>query len=191
MYSTVLCPLKVKLENKHKFWTEQRLSLCKYEVGRQIMTGRICWLNGPIAGNPNDIQIFHDCLRQRVEENEKILTSNIHTPSAFFSHPRNQNWDEQCAASRCYAFQNKLDSNLKSFGALQHKFYHDRPLETHGVFFRTAAMISELMRQRNERVEQLNKIYALFHMGASSVFQLTPFTPNLLDEIWHESFAYC
>ena len=48
------------------------------------MTGRICWLNGPIAGNPNDIQIFHDCLRQRVEENEKILTSNIHTPSAFF-----------------------------------------------------------------------------------------------------------
>ena len=45
----------------------------KYEMGVCIHTGHIVWINGPYkAGEMNDLQVFQDDLRNRLDENELV-----------------------------------------------------------------------------------------------------------------------
>ena len=53
----------------HKF----KRSALRYEIALSILTGDICWINGPYeAGSWSDIKIFRDSLMSHLEKGERV-----------------------------------------------------------------------------------------------------------------------
>lgn len=44
-----------------------------YELGNNIWTGDLCWINGPL---PPDLEVFRSALKLRLEENEWVKTDD-------------------------------------------------------------------------------------------------------------------
>lgn len=159
MIKIVTCPIKIRSDHPRSWCWLNVNNAVQYEVGRHISTGRICWLNGPYDGSCRHPGIFRHRLKPLLDENEKVLS--IHSVDARqCSHPRNQTYNEERQAERCYRLQESLTKKLKSFGATSNQYFHPNHLETHGHVFKTAAMISDLLHKKEEQAIQLTRVFS-------------------------------
>ena len=110
--------------SSHKY---KKKSALRYEVGLCILTGDICWINGPFkAGENNDLGIFvkpgglRDVLRSH---SEVTIADNLYKghKEASYKNKGNKKWRKQ--KGRVLARHESVNSRLKAFGRLDSSFY--------------------------------------------------------------------
>ena len=131
--------------SSHKFGKKAGL---RYELAIAILSGEICWYNGPFpCGLYNDWKIFNECgLRTYLEKHERVEADNGYsagdpevckTPGGCF-HPASK----KKMQNRMMARQETLNTRLKNFGILRQRFRHK--LEDHGDVFRAILVIVQI-----------------------------------------------
>ena len=100
----------------------------RYEMGVNIQTGHICWLNGPYpAGEYNDLEIFQLNLKGLLASNERVETDAIYQddscriPNDFEGHLP---WAVQKAQAR--ARHETINGSFKSFSILSEPFRNSK-----------------------------------------------------------------
>lgn len=136
------------------FWSYKfRKCGLRYEVGICILTGHICWLNGPYApGIWNDDMIFGDALVHELEEGERVEADNGyrgHAPEyvrcpASISNPPEQEEMQKKVRGR----HETCNKRLKQWKILRDEYRHN--IEDHGAVFRAIAVLTQLSLEHGE-----------------------------------------
>jgi len=133
-------------------------SALRYELGVDIMTGFLVWIQGPYpAGAWNDIKIFNHCLAHFLEPGERVEADNgyqghpdkIKCPKNAYNPPENLGMQ-----GRVRSRHETLNGRLKNWGILQQIFRHD--ISHHGDVFRACAVITQLMLENGEPLFQVD-----------------------------------
>lgn len=119
----------------------------RYELALCILTGDICWTNGPFpCGIKNDWAIFQESLLHYLDENERVEADDgysagdpefVRTPSGIH-HPR----DYQVIRNRVMARQETINGRNKYWAALTKPFRHS--IEKHQTVFRAVCVLVQL-----------------------------------------------
>lgn len=131
--------------NSYKF----KYSGLRYEVGNNIRTGDLCWINGPFpAGDWPDIEIFRLSLKHLLGENERVETDDgyIGEDPCVTKCPGGTRYmeDERWHNKRS-SVRNKgetVNHRLKTFQVLGGTFRHE--IEKHSMCFRACAVFVQL-----------------------------------------------
>ncbi|KAL9183038.1 hypothetical protein ACHAXT_004825 [Thalassiosira profunda] len=116
----------------------------RYEVGLNIRTGDICWINGPFkAGTCTDPKIFEEGLNLELAEGELVHADKAYRHLRRCSTPYDQAFRyERQQSSVVRARHETVNKRLKDFKALSTAFRH--PLSKHGDVFRAAGVCVQL-----------------------------------------------
>lgn len=125
----------------------------RYEIALCILTGEICWVNGPWpCGLYNDWKIFNECgLRSFLEEHERVEADNgykagdpevVKTPNGVF-HPE----EKKEIRNRVRARQETVNSRFKNWKILSERFRHK--IEDHSKVFNSIAVITQFELKYN------------------------------------------
>ena len=127
----------------------------RYEVGISILSGDICWINGPYeAGRWNDISIFRDSLMSHLDDSERVEADDgyigehpkhIKCPKGFANKAENE-FMQQRVRNR----QETVNKRLKQFGILKQVYRHSIP--NHGDVFRACAVLTQLAINDGDRL---------------------------------------
>ena len=122
-------------------------SALRYEIALSILTGDICWINGPYeAGSWPDIKIFRDSLMSHLEKGERVEADDgyigehpqhVKCPRGFCNEETTEYMQQ-----RCRNRQETVNKRLKQFGCLKQRYRHD--LRLHGEVFRACAVLTQL-----------------------------------------------
>ena len=126
----------------------------RYEVALNILTGQICWINGPFAcGKYNDWTIFSKHgLMDNLELNERVEADEIYkagdpkytkTPRSCF-HKKEKKEMRQKIMGR----QETINKRNKQWGATSKIFQHT--MAKHSMVFRAVMVITELIIENGE-----------------------------------------
>ena len=137
-----------RIWSSHKFGKKAGV---RYEVALGILSGDICWINGPFpCGLYNDWKIFSQCgLRSCLEEHERVEADRGYadsdpefckTPDGCF-HPL----EKRAMRNRLMGRQETVFSRFKSFAILKNTFrVKAKNLEMHGEIFSAIAVIIQM-----------------------------------------------
>ena len=120
----------------------------RYEVGLVILTGTICWINGPFpCGVMNDLQIFKQCgLLHQLDEGERVEADDgykgldpefIKTPSGIH-HPEQR----KVVRNRVMARQETVNARNKQWGILSQIFRYS--MEKHQIVFWAICVLTQI-----------------------------------------------
>jgi hypothetical protein len=115
----------------------------KYEIGVCILTGWICWFNGPFpAGNP-DITISRLGICNYLESQEKILADGGYRDgSLHHDTPTGKHNLGQRMRSLCRARHETINGRIKSFRVTSTKFRHK--IEKHQTCFHAILVMTQI-----------------------------------------------
>lgn len=126
----------------------------RYEVGLCIITGEICWWNGPFApGIWNDEMIFKHALATNLEHGERCETDKGYRGSAphFVKCPGGVEEDPDPAVkamkSRVRNRQETVNKRFKNWGILVTPFRHHVP--DHQTVFGAIVVLTQLSLKYN------------------------------------------
>eukprot|EP00557_Chaetoceros_sp_GSL56_P006075 CAMPEP_0176492108 /NCGR_PEP_ID=MMETSP0200_2-20121128/8797_1 /TAXON_ID=947934 /ORGANISM="Chaetoceros sp., Strain GSL56" /LENGTH=259 /DNA_ID=CAMNT_0017889597 /DNA_START=26 /DNA_END=802 /DNA_ORIENTATION=+ len=99
----------------------------RYEVGLNIQTGCICWINGPFApGVWNDLQIFRLTLKTRLPPGEKVEADDGYRGDERVSTPMDaQNMHESLMKDNARGRHETVNRRFKQFNCLSQVFRHE------------------------------------------------------------------
>lgn len=120
----------------------------RYELGLGILSGDICWVNGPFpCGLFPDWKIFNECgLRSYLEEHERVEADRGYrfgdpevckTPGSVF-HAK----EKKKVRRRVMARQEALNARLKNYKILEESFRHK--MEDHQFVFHAILVITQI-----------------------------------------------
>jgi hypothetical protein len=121
-------------------------SALRYELGVDILAGRLVWIQGPYpAGKWPDIKIFNAVLSHFLELGERVEADDgyrghadkIKCPQNDANPPENL-----VMQGRARARHETLNGRLKNWGILSQVFRHD--ILCHGEVFRACAVVTQL-----------------------------------------------
>lgn len=115
----------------------------RYEVGLNIQTGWICWVQGPFAPGPwSDIKIFRGWLKWKLSPRERVEADNGYRGD-FRAVCPNQcgNLEEYRMKMNARARHETVNRRLKQFNCLKY-FRHDK--QSHVHCFNAIAVITQL-----------------------------------------------
>ena len=119
----------------------------RYEVGISILSGDICWINGPYeAGTWPDISIFRDSLMSHLDDSERVEADDGY----IGEHPKHVKFPKGFANKAETEFmqqrvrnrQETVNKRFKQFGILKQRYRHSIPC--HGDVFRACAVLTQL-----------------------------------------------
>jgi hypothetical protein len=135
------------------FWSYKfKKSGVRYEVGLCILTGDICWWNGPYEpGIWNDGMIFEDALKLNLEFGERCETDAGYRGSApeFVKCPGGV-WGESAKREmqqKVRSRQETVNERLKNWGILTTPYRHD--LRKHQTVFAAVITLLQLSLEHN------------------------------------------
>ncbi len=127
-------------------------SALRYELGVDILTGNLVWIQGPYpAGKYTDITIFNKVLRNFLEPGERIKANE-----GYRSHPDKIKCpgndanpaENRGMQGRVRACHKMLNGRLKNWGILSQVFCHN--IMRHGDVFRACAVVTQFTVQNGE-----------------------------------------
>ena len=134
-----------------KKWSSHKFKMkpaVRYEIAICILTGEICWINGPWpCGQFNDWKIFNECgLRTFLEPDERVEADAGYshgdpevckTPNGVFHPEKKKN-----IRNRVRARQETVNARLKNWKILCERYRHK--LEHHSDIVRAIAVITQI-----------------------------------------------
>jgi hypothetical protein len=127
-------------------------SALRYELGVDILTGNLVWIQGPYpAGKYTDIKIFNKVLRNFLEPGERVEADEGYRghPDKIKCPGNDANPAENRAMQgRVRACHETLNGRLKNWGILSQVYRHD--IMRHGDVFRACAVVTQLTIQDGE-----------------------------------------
>jgi hypothetical protein len=127
-------------------------SALRYELGVDILTGNLVWIQGPYpAGKYTDITIFNKVLRNFLEPGERVEADE-----GYRGHPDKIKCpgnvanpaENRAMQGRVRACHETLNGRLKNWGILSQVFRHHRIM--HGDVFRACTVVTQLTIQDGE-----------------------------------------
>jgi hypothetical protein len=118
----------------------------KYEIGLNITTGDIVWVNGPFpCGAWPDMKIFKNDLVLELDENERVEADKgyrgspqkVSTPQRFSMNKKREEMK-----ARVRSRHETVNKRLKQWGCLDQVYRHD--LKKHAAIFRSVLTITQL-----------------------------------------------
>ncbi len=127
--------------------------LLRYEVGLNILTGDICWTNGPYApGRYNDLQIFEDDLIHWLDDGERVEADDgyrgqaplkVKCPGMIGADP-----EKRMMKTRLRARHETCNKRFKQWGILSQVYRHD--FVDHHYVFHAIAVLTQLAFETGE-----------------------------------------
>jgi len=130
----------------------------RYEVGLNIATGDIVWINGPFPpGKWPDVNIFEYSLMHCLEKNERVETDKGYrgvreyasTPQKFA-----EDKEKEKVKARIRSRHETANKRLKQWGCLKQIFRHD--IRQHSAVFRAVAVITQLSFENGSPLYQVS-----------------------------------
>lgn len=116
----------------------------RYEVGLNIITGDIVWINGGVpCGEWPDLRLARDSYTSMVNLNEMTVADEGYNDRNFFIYNK-----------EIMARHETVNRRLKQFGVLHQKFRHQRHL--HPQCLHAVANLTQLMIANGERLYSLD-----------------------------------
>lgn len=133
----------------------------KYEVGVNIKTGDICWINGPEVCSMNDATLFKRDLANLLAEDEGVeCDAGYKGHDALKSNNVNNSRLQRREKNVVRARHENVNAWLKMFNVLNVPFRHSKPreamMEKHEVCFKTIAVITQLKFEHGEKPFSVN-----------------------------------
>ena len=121
-------------------------SALHYELGVDIITGNLVWIQGPYpAGKYTDVKIFNKALRNFLEPGKRVEADEGYRghPDKIKRPGNNSNPAENRGMQgRARARHETLNGQLNNWGILSQVFRHH--IITHGDVFRACAVVTQL-----------------------------------------------
>lgn len=116
----------------------------RYELGVNIQTGDVVWVNGPFAcGKNNDPSIFNGGLGKLLDDGEMVEADGIYygvkgcrSKREYFSEC------DKRSKSRARARHEAINNYFTRFHCLQHRWRH--PLRKHKIAFAAVAVVVQI-----------------------------------------------
>ena len=150
-----------RINEQTSFWTgwysfKFKAAGLRYEVGLNIQTGSICWINGPFApGVWNDLSIFRLKLKTLLPPGEMVEADGGYRGDERVRAPMSAtNMLESLMADNARGRHETVNRRFKQFNCLSQKFRHEK--EKHGICFEAVTIIPELSIQNGEPLFQVN-----------------------------------
>ena len=126
----------------------------RYEVGVCIVTGNICWINGPFQpGIFNDIKIFQRDLKHRLLAGEQVIADQGYRGEPLFARIPDEQLDtpeETHFNQRARSRQENVNRFFKNWKCLSQTFRHD--IKKHCVVFWSVAILTQISFDMNENL---------------------------------------
>lgn len=134
-------------------------SALRYELGIDILTGNLVWIEGPYpAGRYSDITIFRNCLKHQLEPNERVLADKGYVGEApeFIKCPNCPTvpLEHLPMMARVMKRHETLNGRLKNWGILEQVF-RQKDISLHADVLRAAAVIAQLQIENGEPIFQV------------------------------------
>jgi hypothetical protein len=128
----------------------------RYEVGLNIQTGCICWINGPFApGVWNDLQIFRLKLKTLLPPGEKVEADDGYRGDERVSTPMDaRNMHESLMKDHARGRHETVNRRYKQFNCLSQVFRHE--VEKHVFCFEAVSVIVEMGIENGEPLYKIN-----------------------------------
>jgi hypothetical protein len=137
------CPIYEPQNFDPKWWSHKfNGPALRYELGINILSSDLCWLNGPfIPGPNNDWLIFRDGgLMDNLNCGETVVADSVyHWPAET---PNGLNNNLQRLQSLARSRHENFNKRIKAWKCLSHPWRHKRSL--HSLAFRAVAIINHL-----------------------------------------------
>ena len=128
-----------KLYYSHKF----KHAGFRYEVAVCIQTGYIVWINGPFpCGMWPDINIFRRDLRKKLLPEEMVEADRGYKDDKCRYCDVVVSKSDGRAKSRAMRRHETVNSDLKTFGCLEHQWRHE--LSKHSLAFASCAFLTQM-----------------------------------------------
>ena len=115
----------------------------KYEVGVAINSNNIVWINGPFKAGESDLNIYRECLREYLCDDEGVECDQFYQGDPRLKNPKvHQGARYRRQKKEVRARQENLNARLKRFKVLDDSFRHD--LSKHGECFRAVAVLTQI-----------------------------------------------
>ncbi len=131
----------------------------RYEVALNILTGDICWINGPFEpGKYNDLMIFRMGLMGELDEGERVEADDgylgeaplhVKCPKCLTSDPAKKK-----LKSRVRSRHETCNKRFKQWKILKEVYRHN--VADHGSVFRSIAVLTQISFQKGEPLFQVN-----------------------------------
>jgi hypothetical protein len=119
----------------------------RYEVALSILTGSICWINGPFpCGVANDWQIFKNGLLLQLDEGERVEADDGYAPGdpEFTKTPSGiyHREERNVIRRRVMARQETINKRNKQWGILSQVYRHG--IEKHQSVFSAICVLTQI-----------------------------------------------
>ena len=141
-----------------KYWYSHKFKKpgVRYEVGLSILSGDICWINGPFpCGEYPDIKIFRMALKHELEESERVLADlgyrgdeKTKVPGPLYTEEAYKQMVKRVASRH-----ETVNKRIKIFNCLTHPFRHG--IAKHAACFRAVTVITQLAIENGEPLFQV------------------------------------
>ncbi len=146
------------------FWS-YKFKACglRYEVGICILTGHICWINGPYPpGEWNDNMIFQNLLVQLLGQNERVEADDGYAASAphHVKCPRSQaanDIEREEMQQRVRNRHETVNRRFKQFRIMKEIFRHD--LTLHQSVFAAVAVLTQISIENGDELFEIDNYH--------------------------------
>lgn len=117
----------------------------KYEIGLLIHSSQVAWINGPIRGGQNDLEMFREGgLKDKIPDGKLVMADRGYKSSRadeeMLAIPLGNDSDEMKQfRARVQMRHESFNGRIKKFACLCHKFRHGK--EKHALCFEAVVVI--------------------------------------------------